>query len=81
MKIKKALTLAVVVGSPLSLALATIVTPKALLVLALFVPASPISFLLVPFVAPFFDELVGIIILLGAVRLFDTGDMLNIIIA
>jgi hypothetical protein len=60
------------------MALATVATPKVLLVAAAFAPSLG---LLVPFVAPFFDELVGIILLFAAARLFSTGDMVNLVLA
>jgi hypothetical protein len=71
---KKVLALMVMVGSSLSLALGTIAVPKLVLITVAF------DFL-VPFAAPFTEEIIAFLLLAFAARLVSQGGSGNLVLA
>lgn len=64
-------------SSPLSLSLATVATAKIVLIALAFLP--PLG-LLIPFMAPFFDELLGLLLVFAGINLINQGGQGNLIL-
>jgi len=77
MRIKKVLAVAAMISSPLSFSLVTLATTKIILIVLAFAP--PLG-LLIPFAAPFFDELLGVLLVLGGAALINQGGQANLIL-